>query len=746
MSETNKYVWTNKGKQYSFDLSQLSPEEYTKFMRLKNNKARERFIAAFQLADSSILPNEISLKSVVYPDYDDKTLSDIQMSAAKYNELMKFFESDLGNEMKEMRLSIPETQKLILRNTNHITQNDIDTLLKFVPDISVNQFMNYYKNVMNNKDLVVMNRIQKILKNPFDNDVIKAILSESDKLDQKFLQTIVNNDLFEAWKIIQENINKRGGERYKVAEDIIREKAIEPFINELIKIGYELSEEDFNIIAKDENLQKKLVDDFLNGELREAIKKATFLSKIDFSKVNMGDSEKKEEGVSTAEQTTRVNNNQQNQMNEKLTTISTEGDSILDKTETETYDDDFMNEDISEINERNEQLDDVKKHMENEDKNRDYNPKIDYASKKDRETAARNEEIARLQAEETFRLQKEEEAKKKAIEIEKKLNELKQKVISSSNSYLTSKIYDIQQRMKNSANTENKMYGAIKLNVPADKNSVYPYDYGSYNHRGTYGNLKDWQAKPIALPSMPPDTIPSCSVGFYPLITTADKRKITYSDTPSEIYKPSADTQIAKLMNEYRVLRNKAKEYNNSNNRVGKGIFSRIKNTFNAPKDLSNLKEEINKITNKNSSQDEEIRLTKSQMNELSKMINALTSRVNELSNQVGKMYVDRKVEKKFKPDFLKDIKNPPKLKGVEPTSIASKSPIIHNPDSDEGNVEAQLRRKMEERRKDIEPDYSDNSEEEDWGGRIKIKQSDTKMPIKFRRFIEEYLKMDESD
>lgn len=737
MSESNQYVWTNKGKQYSFDLSQLSPEEYTKFMRLKNNKARERFIAAFQLADSSILPNEISLKSVVYPDYDDKTLSDVQMAAAKYNELMKFLESDLGNEMKEMRLSMPETQKLILRNTNHITQNDIDTLLKFVPDMSVNQFMNYYKNVMNNKDLVVMNRIQKILKNPFDDDVIKAVLSDSDKLDERFLQTIVNNDLFEAWKIIQENINKRGGERYKVAEDIIRKKAIKPFMDAMNEMKYELTEEQFTELANNKELQETLRNNFLEGKLKEAIAELYPTSVIDSSNVSFATPKKKgEEGVPPAKLQNKVNNNQQNQMNENLTTTSTDGDSIIDKTETETYDDDFMNEDISEINERNEQLNDVKKHMENEDKSRDYNPKINYTSKRERETAARNEEIARLQAEEIHRLQKEEEAKKKAIENGSELNDLKQKIITLSQNYLLNKITNIQQRMINSYD----MYGTIKLIVPTNKNQVYEYNYGSFNTRGFYGDLKDKQLKSLSLPYIPVQKIPNCSVGFYPQIRDDDGRKVDYSDRPSEIYKPIDDTQIATLMNEYSELKSKIKEHNKSNNRVGKGIFSRIKNTFNAPKDLSNLKEEINKITNKNSSQDEEIRLTKSQMNELSKMINALTSRVNELSNQVGKMYVDRKVEKKFKPDFLKDIKNPPKLKEVEP--ISTKSSITDNPDS----VEAQLRRKMEERRKDIEPDYSEADSEEDWGGKIKIKQSDSKMPIKFRRFIEEYLKMDESD
>jgi hypothetical protein len=117
----------------------------------------------------------------------------------------------------------------------------------------------------------------------------------------------------------------------------------------------------------------------------------------------------------------------------------------------------------------------------------------------------------------------------------------------------------------------------------------------------------------------------------------------------------------------------------------------------------------------------------------LQKTIQELTNRVNELSKQVGKSYVDRKMKK---PSFLNDITKPQNLKPVKPSNSSENVNVDVNPNS----VEEQLRRKMEERRKDLEPDYSDEENEEDWGGKIKIESEDTKKPIPMAEFFKKYL------
>ena len=161
---------------------------------------------------------------------------------------------------------------------------------------------------------------------------------------------------------------------------------------------------------------------------------------------------------------------------------------------------------------------------------------------------------------------------------------------------------------------------------------------------------------------------------------------------------------------------------------LGGSIFSRIKNTFKAPDEIKETKMKLSELSERTIQNNKSLR-------ELEKTIEELTNRVNELSKQVGKSYVDRKISK---PSFLDDITKPQSLKPVEQRERQPPLPQ-ENPDS----MEEQMRRKLEERRKDIEPDYSEESEEE-WGegigGKIKIESSDAKKPIPMSDFFKKYL------
>lgn len=700
MSENNKYVWTNKGKQYSFDLDQLSPEEYTKFMKLKSNKAKERFIAAFQLYNSSYLPNEISLKSVVYPDYDDKTLSDIQLAAAKYNELKKYLSTDVGNETKQMNLKIKEVQDDILKHTNHITRQDMDTLLKFVPDMTVNQFLNYFNNLMNNKDLVVMNRIQKILKNPFDDEVLKTILNESERFDEKLLKTLVDNDLRSAWANILANIKKYKGtnsarrQAYERAKAIIEKRVFKPVIKELKSINYKLTPDEFSEILSSKDLWERFIGPFAEANREAAIKQEiekwrnekspAYVEKRGLRELEEAEKGNTEEDNNNpppnkSNMVNQVNNNQQNNLNQTLTPDDNPPE--------------ITDEDNEEDNNKDRE-DKLNEKIEEEAKKLDIDISTPSKTRRDVYDEFKQDEIVS----DVERKMKEEEAKKKVKE-------------------LIGKQID-------------KAFDIVKKDTQANECGV-AYEVSSQN----------WKVIPIGL--------------IHDVDSNKEMKK---NNAINEIYDvlknhPNRIFYLTYLMNnQWTGFINKqnqsiniiSPEIRKLIKNVGAGIFDRIRRKMipsDIPKDIESMKVKLDSMKDL----EKNLTMLKNENAKLSKELASLKEAVKALTDKTEKINYSTKYPGNIiKRDFLNDIPQKHNLRHV--SNIFKNEKIIRNPDSN-NSIETQLRRKMEERRKDIEPDYSDDSDSEaDWGGKIKIKQSDSKMPIKFRRFIEEYLKMDESD
>ena len=189
------YKYTNKGKVHEFNLGLLTEKERKKFDKM-SNKEKQRFIASVELQQMPSMFDEISLKSVVYPD-PESNIADVQAAAAKYNELAKLEEDPKFKQMVQGYLKFEEVQKYITKYCPHISQNDIDLLIKLKPDITVYQFINYYKNIMNDKNLVELNNIQKQLKNPYSDDVLKEVLNSGEQLSKNILQLIVDKNIGE---------------------------------------------------------------------------------------------------------------------------------------------------------------------------------------------------------------------------------------------------------------------------------------------------------------------------------------------------------------------------------------------------------------------------------------------------------------------------------------------------------------------------------------------------------------------
>lgn len=686
------YKYTNKGKVHEFDLSLLTPQERKKFDKL-SNKEKQRLIATVELQQMPSMFDEISLKSVVYPD-PDSNITDIQAAAAKYNDLQKLIDSDASFKHMEFGyLKYGDIQKYIIKHCPNINQYDIDLLLKLKPDITVNQFVNYFKNIMNDKNLVELNKIQKQLKNPYSDELLKKILNNNEQYSAKLLNLIVNNNFSKLEEIdkrindvlsnnietnqdIQDYIGVRKGETVdKLSEyekKLLRNGRsliadIRRDVNELsAKIEPALKSLGLKINDKNE-IKNILYDKSTYDELRKLINEKVWdgivtkfgptigndVSSDEFKNRMKERRRKDKEKISEDEEEEKEEPTIRDTQAEPLTTTEVEEE----ETETNTsnineppiikpasFDPLTMPDTIPEI--------------------------IPFNSKKD--------EVNSLKA---------------------KLNDL-----------ISNRIKELENEYGKDLEDYSRVYGEIPDDkkglgiIKRDGRETTPYNHSTAEYVRIYNLLKK-----------------GMRLRLFKDMNTNKKHK-QYKSLGKEF----ATDEMIEL----------AKKIDG----LGGSIFSRIKNTFRAPDEIKETKMKLSELSEKTVENNKSLR-------ELEKTIEELTNRVNELSKQVGKSYVDRKMSK---PSFLNDITKPQNLKPVEKPKEQSQQQIPQeNPDS----MEAQMKRKMEERRKDIEPDYSEESEEE-WGegvkrlskynegvaGKIKIESSDAKKPIPMSDFFKKYL------
>lgn len=660
------YKYTNKGKVYEFNLGLLNEKERKKFDKM-SDKEKQRFIASVELQQMPSMFDEISLKSVVYPD-PDSDIADVQAAAAKYNELIRLEEDPKFKQMIQGYLKFDAVQKYITKYCPHVNQNDIDLLLKLKPDITVNQFINYYKNIMNNKDLAELTSIQKQLKNPYSDDVLKKVLNKGEQLSANILHLIINNDIGklrqikdgmkafvdskddsplnpEIAKIIgmSNNVahdkyspqqNKMFHTLYSVVSSIINdvEKECKSLAEGLSNMGLSItSRELFESVMSD-----KKAYDALKSYLQE---KSWNLALTDIKPATKEKSSKRRE-----EEKEEVENKEEIPRDDQSINADPMTDDMLSLAEESTY------------------------------------PVLSESTINDINTSSIPEVIdvedpLKTKIPEKTELEKAKEEYWKIVN--NRVEELRKKYESPGPDYL-------------------KPGSSIQLQFPDNKLKQI---FQRYSNGKFYSNsYQEYNDK------------------LYSALKSGKKISILRKD-------PSGGMNSVGAFNtpEMDEIMKKIKE-------LGGSIFSRIKNTFKAPDEIKETKMKISELSDKTIQNNKSLR-------ELEKTIEELTNRVNELSKQVGKAYVDRKMTKSG-PAFLNDIAKPQNLK---PVSKEKPVPIQNNPDS----MEVQLRRKMEERRRDLEPDSPEDSEEE-WGegvgGKIKIDSSDAKKPIPMSDFFKKYL------
>lgn len=119
------YEYTNKGKKYDFNTTVLSDEEREKFDGL-TDKGKQRFIAAYQLSNSSAMPDEFSVASHVY-DATNEPQNTYVNAQVKIDDIKSF----LGNAPQTLK--IPLYLKTDDQIYNTFYNKYVDEMNKLIP-------------------------------------------------------------------------------------------------------------------------------------------------------------------------------------------------------------------------------------------------------------------------------------------------------------------------------------------------------------------------------------------------------------------------------------------------------------------------------------------------------------------------------------------------------------------------------------------------------------------------------------
>lgn len=154
----NFYYYTNKGREYTFNLDDLTTEELIKFEKM-TEKQRLRFIANFELQKDSPFTDTVSLKPVADEARNEK-YNTYALLKAKINECDKLIKKDAEEGANEPdKVSILDNNKQVLPkyldDMTYITGDDIkNCMFAFdLNDVSLGMLKKYYNRLIDGLDM-----------------------------------------------------------------------------------------------------------------------------------------------------------------------------------------------------------------------------------------------------------------------------------------------------------------------------------------------------------------------------------------------------------------------------------------------------------------------------------------------------------------------------------------------------------------------------------------------------------------
>ena len=151
MSEDNSenlYYYSNKGRQYTFNLDDLTTEELKKFEKM-TERQRLKFITNFELESEAPFQDSISLKPTMVEARNEK-YGDYALLKAKLDELDRIQKLDEGTFTDPEKMSLLDKKGNIsnayLKEMKYITEADIRNCMKAfdMKDVSLEMLKKYF--------------------------------------------------------------------------------------------------------------------------------------------------------------------------------------------------------------------------------------------------------------------------------------------------------------------------------------------------------------------------------------------------------------------------------------------------------------------------------------------------------------------------------------------------------------------------------------------------------------------------
>lgn len=259
----SEYKYTNKGTVNTFDLSQLTPEELTKFNKM-NDKQKIRFIAAYELTRDDDMPEVISLKNDFISDENVKqnTYSINQRKLDEIKEIINKHPELTDIDIKQINLLMNDLNRKIsqLENSVEIADNENER-------IAINDELSQYEKISNKLEILKEDMTNTKY---FTSTDLKNLLNNNNSLTLKDIKTYLEKNITDALPYINKDYNiytkdKSVSSLFKLKKLLSIKNPIDTIIPDLLKSGIKTTNE--MLKAADENNTKKM-DELLKNEAK----------------------------------------------------------------------------------------------------------------------------------------------------------------------------------------------------------------------------------------------------------------------------------------------------------------------------------------------------------------------------------------------------------------------------------------------------------------------------------------------
>ena len=329
MSEDNSenlYYYSNKGRQYTFNLDDLTTEELKKFEKM-TERQRLKFITNFELQKEAPFQDNVSLKPIMTEARNEK-YGDYALFKAKLDEVEKLIDSDKENYSNAENFSIvsKDGKKILpayLEDFRYITEEDVRNCMKAfdMNQATLEMLKKYYKRKIESIDLPgikssFLDSLKKFYKNLIDeNNREKFKIQHLEDKYENDIKNLTIDDITE--QTTEERIKELQNQLKQLVKSLIKKMDITD--KKIIKYVDAFEWEKVQKFAEDINNEelKKLLNEYLEVEDKgtsvispemkekdyEETEKPEVLEKKEDEKIETKEEEEKEEPEETKEET-----------------------------------------------------------------------------------------------------------------------------------------------------------------------------------------------------------------------------------------------------------------------------------------------------------------------------------------------------------------------------------------------------------------------------------------------------------